>query len=88
MGLVRLRKLVRIVNHPPTQPETITHAQRARQGRAGPQKAAKKRQLFHLLIISTTVTAIFCCICNSRLSTCTIVMSRHLFRHIANLPIL
>lgn len=71
MGLVRLKKLVRIVNHPPTQPETITHAQRARQGRAGQQKGSKNRQLFHLLIISTTVSAIFCCICNSRSSICT-----------------
>lgn len=46
MGLVRLKKLVRIVNHPPTQPETIAHAQQARQGRAGPQKAAKSANCF------------------------------------------
>lgn len=46
MGLVRLKKSVRIVNHPPTQPETIAPPSRPRRGRAGPQKAAKNANCF------------------------------------------
>lgn len=41
MGLVRLRKSVRIVNHPPAQPETIAPAQ---QTQARPRRSAKRRQ--------------------------------------------
>ena len=41
MGLVRLRKSVRIVNHPPTQPETIAPAQ---QTPARPRRDAERRQ--------------------------------------------
>lgn len=37
MGLVRLKKSVRIVNHPPTQPETIAPP-------AGPDEAAQARR--------------------------------------------
>lgn len=85
MGLVRLKKSVRIVNHPPPSRGRSRTPSRTRQGRADPQKSAKSRQLFHLLIISTTVNAIFCCICNSRSSICTTDMSRHLSRHISDL---
>ena len=41
MGLVRLRKSVRIVNHPPAQPETITPAQ---QTQSRPRRSAESRQ--------------------------------------------
>lgn len=41
VGLVRLRKSVRIVNHPPTQPETIAHTQR---GQERPRSPAESRQ--------------------------------------------
>lgn len=75
MGLVRLRKSVRIVNHPPTQPETIAPVQ---QTRTRPRRHAERRQLFHLFIISTTVKPIFCCICNSHSSNCTAKVSRRL----------
>lgn len=40
MGLVRLRKSVRIVNHPPTQPETIAPVQ---QTPPGALKICRKR---------------------------------------------
>ena len=75
MGLARLRKSLRIVNHPPTRSETAAAAGTASQTR---RKAVKKPQLFHLLIISTTVKPIFCCICNSHSSNCTANVSRHL----------
>lgn len=75
MGLARLRKSLRIVNHPLTPSELIAAAGTASQTR---RKAVKKPQLFHLLIISTTVKPIFCCICNSRSSFCTTDLSRHL----------
>ena len=41
MGLVRLRKSVRIVNHPPAQPETIAPAQ---QTQARPRRSAERHQ--------------------------------------------
>ena len=41
MGLVRLRKSIRIVNHPPAQPETIAPAQQAR---TRPRRSAERCQ--------------------------------------------
>lgn len=41
MGLVRLRKSVRIVNHPPAQPETTAPAQ---QTQARPRRFAERHQ--------------------------------------------
>lgn len=62
-----------------------------RRGHAGPQKDAKSRQLFRLLIISTTVNAIFCCICNSRSLICTtrakIIVNHHNFYGLQFLPV-
>lgn len=56
---------------PPPSRRRSRPSSRPGRGRAGPQKDAKSRQLFRLLIISTTVKPIFCCICNNRSSICT-----------------
>lgn len=75
MGLVRLRKSFQIVNHPPPSRRGPHPSSRPRQA---PRKAAEDAELFHLLIISTTVKPIFCCICNSHSSNCTAKVSRRL----------
>lgn len=42
MGLVRLKKSVRIVNHPPTQPGTIAHAQQTKTRLRRPAESRQK----------------------------------------------